>query len=174
MNKVVLAVMALFGLAISSISIAASTTYGFTQITDNGNGVDLTPQLSMTAADESNGALFTFYNNVGIDSSIASIYFDDSSDIFSSIAFEGQSDNVIFTDDAKSKNLPGSSTSDFTTTFSSSKSGAMTNGVDHNDEWVSFFGVFNDGLSADNLIAAIFSQTFRAGLHVISIGEAGE
>lgn len=153
---------------------AHAASYNFNQITDNGNGVDITAQLSMDVDSQHGGALFTFYNTVGTDSSIAGIFFDEgTSHIFTSLSFASQSSGVIFSNDRNSKTLPGGSSYGFSSTFSASKDGAMANGVNHANEWVSFFGTYNDGKSYSDLNKALTAGLFRTGLHLISIGQVG-
>ena len=68
------------------MSVSHATTLSFTEIVDDG-GPDLSGQLSAEVSAITDGALFTFTNDVGFDSSITSVFFDvGTADIFS-VAF---------------------------------------------------------------------------------------
>ena len=154
---------------ISSLASASSVyTYSFEQDSSNGN-IDISDQLSMAVRDDGTQAIFTFYNDVGINSSLAQVYFDDSTiPLFSDIGFYQQSAGVLFDEDGSGGNFGGST---FDTTFTSKKESKMVNGVDQSSEWVSFFGVYNDTHTFMDLIDSIKDTTFNAGLHLISINQ---
>ena len=155
---------------ISSLASASSVyTYSFEQDSNNGN-IDISDQLSMAVHDDGKQAIFTFYNDVGTNSSIAQVYFDDSTiPLFSEIGFYEQSAGVLFDQNGSNGNFGGPS---FDTTFTSKKEKNMTNGVDHRNEWVRFFGLYNHGYTFDDLISSIEDKNFNTGLHVISIDQA--
>ena len=80
---------------------ASAITIGFTKITNNGNS-NVASQLSADVTDHGDGTVdFTFYNDVGIASSISEIYFDDGtllalssiSDSGAGVAFTGPPTN---------------------------------------------------------------------------------
>lgn len=169
---------------------AASVTYNFDRITSNAN-ISIGSQLSMvveeTTVGNLSGALFTFYNNVGIKSSITDIYFDDMTPaIFNNIiSYSDSGVGVSFDNSAKPKNLPGGKSIGFKADHSgdsnstSTESGVTTNGVVKNgvnsaSEWVSFLGYWAKDSSFAGLISALNSGDFRVGLHIQSIGTSGK
>lgn len=158
-----------FLILVSCFANASSVyTYSFTQDTNNGT-VDISDQLSMAIHDDGTQAVFTFYNNVGINSSIAQVYFDDSTiPLFSNIGFHQQSAGVLFDEVGSQGGFGGPN---FDTTFTSKKEGEMQNGVDQSSEWVSFFGLYNATYTFDDLISSIENKMFNAGLHLISINQ---
>jgi len=157
---------------ISSFASAASVyTYSFIQDSNNGN-TDISNQLSMAVHDDGARAIFTFYNNVGVNSSIAQVYFDDSTiPLFSEIGFYQQSAGVLFDQNGSGGKFGDPTT--FDTTFTSKKEGGMTNGVDQSSEWVSFFGLYKTNNTFDDLISSIEKKKFNTGLHLISIDQVG-
>jgi len=162
----------LFLLIIAGNAQSATATYSFIQVTSNGD-TDVSSQLTMKVDDYADsGALFTFYNDVGISSSISQVYFDDSSvdNLFSSIDFHSQSTGVKFDVDGSGGNF--GTDYDFDTTFTSKKEAQKTNGVDESIEWVSFFGTYDENMDFSALLAAILDSSFNTGLHVISIAQS--
>lgn len=150
-------------------SLAA--TYSFSKITNNGS-TDVASQLVMDVTQSGAGALFTFYNNVGIASSITDIYFDQgNSNLFSSIVmFNDSGLGVSFDSSASPANLPSGNTIGFTSDFSGdSNSPVMSKGVNVLGEWVSFMGTLGSGMSFEGLLASLANGEFRVGLHVQSI-----
>ena len=81
-------------------TVSHATTLSFEKITNN-NNVDLTGQLSVDVNSfGTTDVEFTFYNNVGLDSSLTDIYFDlGSNPIFSGISITNDSDTLAITDD---------------------------------------------------------------------------
>ena len=168
---------------------ATSTTYDFYRITNNSSlsvGNQVGSQLSMTVEQATNGAIFKFYNNVGVKSSITDIYFDDMwPTLFQSIGMYADSGGgVSFDSSASPTNLPGGNTisfhadwsgdSDPKSTYNGVKtSGTMENGINNLGEWVSFFGLWANSGSFGGLIDALNNSNFRVGLHVQAIGDTG-
>ncbi len=169
---------------------AASVTYSFDRITSKAN-ISIGSQLSMVVEEATvasmTGALFTFYNKVGVKSSITDIYFDDMTPaIFNDIVNHSDSGvGVSFDNSAKPKNLPGGRSIGFVADYSgdsdakSTESGVTTRGVVNNgvnsaSEWVSFLGFWANGSSFAGLISALNSGDFRVGLHIQSIDTSGK
>jgi hypothetical protein len=150
---------------------ASASTYGFTNITNNGNS-DLSSQLSVEVLAVGTQASFKFLNNVGIASSITDIYFDDvNSPLFNDIVFSAASPGVSFDSSATPGNLPGGNSIGFNADYSGgSTSPVPHNGVNSSSEWVTFVGTFAGGNDFNGLIAALNNNTFRIGLHVQAIG----
>lgn len=152
---------------------ASAATYNFMKITNNGPD-NLASQLTMEVLDVGTGASFTFYNNVGIASSITDIYFDAVSTTtpFSSYGAWTGSAGVSFSAYANPADLPSGNTIGFTATYSgdSNTPNPVSNGVNASGEWVSVTGTFDGTENFANLIAALADGTFRVGLHVQSIG----
>jgi hypothetical protein len=170
---VVVAVLACLALPLT----AQAVSFGFYKITNNGN-VDVSNQLSVEVTNPGLGqASFTFYNAVGITSSITDIYFDDGTLLgIASINVSGI--EVGFEDPAIPENLPGgnSISPPFETTrgFSAdSDSPIMEQGVNAASEWVTItFNLINDKTYGDT-IAALDNGDLRIGLHVQAIGTTG-
>ncbi len=155
---------------------ASAATYNFTKITSNAPE-DLASQLTMeVTAVGTTQASFTFYNDVGIASSITDIYFDA---VSTTVPFSGYgtwsgSAGVVFSAGANPSNLPSGNTIGFTATYSGdSDAPVASNGVNASGEWVSVTGTFAPNEDFDSLIAALAGGTFRVGLHVQSIGTSG-
>jgi len=60
----------------------------------------------------------------------------------------------------------------FKKTFSQSATGTKK-GVDANDEWVSFFGIYAANQDFESLTASILAESFHIGIHVQSIAPYG-
>jgi hypothetical protein len=153
-------------LVLASFQLHAAT-YGFSQITSNGT-IDISGQLSVSVEEGTGGAYFTFFNDVGVNSSIAGIFFD-SGNLFSDITVDSMSAGVVVSED----NNPGGFISGFDTTFSASKDGKMSNGIDSTTEWAKFFASYDLGTTFDTVLASIDSLSLQLGLHVISIDQPG-
>ncbi len=161
----------LLALVFSSNLYAATYDFSFSQHSSNGN-VDITDQLYVSVDDSDlTGALFTFYNDVGIESSITQVVFGDSGNIFSIIEQDGSSDGVVFETDP---NFNGNDYG-FVKTYSESSTNGVNTGVDSDTDWISFFGTFKTGETFEELLAAMESDIFNIGIHVQSInGEGSE
>lgn len=158
-----------------TLQSASASTYGFMNITNNGNS-DLSSQLSVEVlAVGTTQASFKFFNDVGIASSIADIYFDDvNSPLFNSIVFSAASPTVLFDSSATPGNLPGGGSIGFNADYSGdSGNPPPLNGVNSSSDWVTFVGTFAGGSDFNGLIAALNNNTFRIGLHVQAIGRTG-
>jgi len=159
-----------------SSSQAVAISVNFENITSN-NVEDLSGQLSVEVTESVSGALFTFYNNIGIASSITDIYFDlGSTSLFTSINVNSVSGaGVSFSDGASPGNLPSGNTIGFVANFaadSDAPGGVPHNGVNYSSESVTFLGTFNVG-TFTNLLDSLALNDFRIGLHVQSIGGGG-
>jgi hypothetical protein len=168
---------------------AISYTYDFYKITDN-NTEDLSSQLSITlwSYDEANATfgtslddtqvLFTVTNNVGIDSNISEVYFDDGL-LGPSVAINSLGGFTSFTGgSADPGNLPGGEGID--PVFSSSTNfsadvdpGSPTNGVDDAADILGISLGLGSYADADAVNAAVLGGDLRFGLHVRSIGTLG-
>lgn len=144
---------------------SATVDYSFSKLDPNTPESNLSEQLYVSVDDsDPTGALFTFYNVVGIESSITQVVFGDDESIFSGIAYEDSSEGVDFT---KSNNLNGNEYK-FEKTFSESATGT-NNGVNKSTEWISFFGTFSLGMDFDDLLESLLEKEFHIGLHLQSI-----
>lgn len=164
-----------------------ASTYSFHKITNN-NDVDLTGQLSVDInAVGTTGIEFTFFNNVGKDSSLTDVYFDlgiadgeplSSSTVFSSIAITDDSDTLAVTTDvnfnegAKTAVLPGGNGNpiNFTSNYDAGAKN-VKKGLDQGGEWVTFLATLGSG-SYDSFIAGLFDGTYRIGAKIQSIADA--
>jgi len=144
---------------ISTNSYAASYDYGFVKIASTNGAIDISDQLYVSVEEGSGGALFTFHNIVGTQSMITQLVFGDDNGVFSSIAHvENSGSDVAFNKDI------GSGGYGFTTTFD--RASEPNSGLDHADDWVSFFGTYSAGYDFVSLSQSILANTFHLGLHV--------
>jgi hypothetical protein len=158
-------------------------SYGFYQITDKPG--DLSSQLFMEVSSTDNGSKvhFKFTNDAVINSTIAGIFFDDNNEFFEIdlvhytepmiIESDGNNNNsVAFQFDSNPNTLPGGNGNPikFGATFSTSKDGSNSLGIDAKDEWVEIIFTLINGHDAKDVIDALNSGDIRVGLHVTSIG----
>ena len=166
------AITALFA-ALSMMVVASvnATTLSFTEIVDDG-GPDLSSQLSASITDIGVGAQFTFFNNVGFNSSITGVFFDVGSADIGGIQFSNSasSSGVDFKDVRRPNLAEGNTLSrKFNADFGMVKDGSNAKGVDTSDEYARFIVSFDEDYSFDALLSAISAGVFRVGLHVTSI-----
>jgi len=166
-------------LLVSTYSHAASYDYGFDKISDNGGVALPEGQLYVSIGDETldgvNGVSFTFYNLVGIESSITEVVFGDKDQILSNgtsttIAKVGSSDDVNFTDSAKANGDDYT----FTKVLQSNADQGINDGVNASGDWIKFFGTYSNNTSGtsftfDDLAQSIIDKDFNIGLHVQGI-----
>jgi hypothetical protein len=151
-------------------TFASAALYSFTKITTNGN-TDVGGQLSVDVT----GQVFTFYNNVGIASSITDVYFDDGGTLLGTFAITDSGAGVAFSSPASPGDLPGGNTIGFETTPGLSADsnprplGVMENGVNSSSEWVRLTFTMLGTNNADDILAALGDGSLRIGLHVQSI-----
>ncbi len=164
----------LFLCIVFSVPSANASLCDFFNITNNGNE-DLTGQLCVdVTAQGSSQVLFTFYNDVGIPSSITDIYFDDNLGMLSDIANIVNSAGVSFSEGADPINLPGGHDYDFKADFSAdSNPPIVKKGVNSSSESVSLLFDLAAGHSYDDVMNAIMDDSLKIGLHIQSIGVIG-
>jgi len=153
------------------VSLAHALTLNFVEIVDDG-GPDLSGQLSASITDIGVGAQFTFFNNVGFNSSITGVFFDVGSADIGGIQFSSStSSSGVDFKRARNPNLPEGNTlaESFNNDFGLVKDGSNANGVDASEEYARFLVSFGEDYSFDALLRAISSGAFRVGLHVTSI-----
>jgi hypothetical protein len=147
---------------------AAAVTYTFNQITENGT-VDVSDQLTVDVQDSGNDAVsFTFYNDVGQQSSITDIYFSGTSGL---LVVPGeitdQTDGVSFSTGATPPNLPGGKDYDFSASVGAdSNPPTQPNGVNAADEYVTWTFALASGMTFQDVISALDSGALQIGLHV--------
>jgi hypothetical protein len=145
------------------VSASLVGSAGFECITQNHQECDLLGgldgQLRVDIIDPDDEAddivTFMFFNDVGYDSSITDIYFDDSTDILdeSSVTIM-TSDGVSFSEPATPARPPGIPS--FTSSYSAdSDSPVSSNGVDDSGEWVSFTFSLNNDYNINDLLNAL-------------------
>ena len=176
-NKMVIAAVLLAFLTMPVTANALS--YGFHQITSNGNAF-IASQLRVDVLDAGVGLVEFRFSNAGpVASSITDVYFDDGTLLGIAGIVEGT--GVAFSGPANPGDLPGgnSITPSFETTkgFSAdSDVPVMANGVNPG-EFVSIYFNLINGKTYTDTIAALAQGTgegsLRIGLHVQSIGAAG-
>jgi hypothetical protein len=148
-----------------TVAISQATTLSFYNIENN--TVDISDQLGVDVKDEESGITFTFYNNVGIQSSVTDIYFDQGSlDLFSGFTMI-DSFGALFSPTATPGNLPGGSAIGFSADYSFDSSGNPTNGLDASTDYVTFLATVGaDYTSYDDFITALLNGDARIGLHI--------
>ena len=172
MLKVILAV----GLFLSMVAPAQADTYGFTQLTSNGNPATA-GQYTVDVTAVGSQVNFQFHNAGPVASSITDIYFDDGTLL--AIATVNDGPGVNFEQQSASNpvtpgNLPGGNlaTPPFVTTqgFSAdSENPPGANGVNPGETVGILFNLQNAQTFADT-IAALESGALRIGIHVQAIG----
>jgi hypothetical protein len=176
-NKIVIVAVLL---AFLTLPVAANAvSYGFHQITSNGNAF-IASQLSVDVLDAGAGLVeFRFGNTGTVASSITDVYFDDGTLLGIASIVEGA--GVAFSAPANPGDLPGggSINPSFETTkgFSAdSDAPTMANGVNPGELVSIYFNLIN-GKTYTDTIAALAQGTgegsLRIGLHVQSIGTTG-
>lgn len=155
-------------------SVTLAQTYNFAQLLGNSNA-DVGSQLTLDVTNSSGNALFTFTNPVGTPSSITAIYFDDTTNLFSSVSNDvlgaaGESAvGVTYSDGASPSNLPQGNTIGFFADFSGqSANPGITNGVDASGEYAAFLGTLSGLASFSSVISALDLGELRIGLSVQS------
>ena len=146
-------------------------TYNFNNITNN-SYLDLGDQLKVVLTNPgSNQILFTFYNDIGIKSSVCDIYFDDNSGSLNSLANIINGTGVLFETPADPGNLPGGAPFDFNADFSTdSDSPVEHNGIDSSTESLGILFTLNSGNDFSDVVNALANKYLRIGLHVQAIG----
>ena len=166
------------------MSVSQAATLTFDKITNN-NDVDLTGQLSLdvnsVSTSTGDGIEFTFYNNVGLDSSLTDVYFDYGTDstLFSSLTISNDSDTLAVTDDvyfsegAKTAVLPGANGNplNFTSDYDAGAKD-VKKGLDQGGEWVTFLAIIGDGSSYTDFLAGLLDGTYSIGVKLQSIADA--
>jgi len=151
-----------------------AVTYSFEEITNN-SPINVASQLSVDVTAADGDVLFTFYNNVGLASSIADIYFDNSLGLIAlPMAITDSGAGVDFTTPASPGSLPGQNAVGFVTTagFSAdSTAPTAANGVDAASEWVALQFDLVGANTFNSVIAAMNAGTFRVGLHVQALSD---
>ena len=160
-------------LAVFAAPASAGPIYTFSCITNNGPGDCAAgeAQLSMEVSDDGVGFVgFTFFNDVGVASSIADIYFDDGTLLgISSIVDSGA--GVAFSSPASPGNLPAGNDAspqfETTANFSAdSDSPVLSNGVNSSTEWVKIMFSLQSGGTYQHVIDELANGKLRVGLHV--------
>ncbi len=157
-------------------SVSQATTLTFENITNN-SSVQLSEQLTTDVNSVGiTGVEFTFYNNVGIASSITDVYFDlgTNTGLFSDFSISDQSAGVSFDLTPQPENLPSGETISFYSDFGGDSTVPTSdNGVNAAGEYITFLGTLGSGFSYENALAAILDGSFRTGVHIQAIEGGG-
>ena len=152
---------------------ASATPYSFANIT--GEAEDLSGQLRVDVTSAGAGSvMFTFFNNIGIPSSLTDIYFDDGTLLAQGTITSSPGANFSFL--ATPNDLPGGNTVGFQTTQPwslDSDRPVMANGINLSSEWVAVTFSLLPNLTFLDTIAALNDGSLRIGLHVQGIGADG-
>lgn len=166
---------------------ATTFDFDFFRITDNRNADNPASQLDADVYDQSgalstwatsilsNEVLFVFTNNVGIQSNIHEIYFDDGT-LFSQTSLINSL--AGFTDydppPIAPNNLPGANLADPDFEASASFGADLDkDGIDDATDALGIVIALQAGKDWDDLLTAIANGDLRLGLHVGSIGTTG-
>jgi hypothetical protein len=177
---------AVIGAAAAAVVALLPTTsyaanFGFDCITTNQAVCEqYESQLAMEVDGMSSGGTnyvsFTFFNNVGLASSIGSIYFDDRIDpqLNYDSTMSTTSSGVDFGSPITAQTggqLPGGGDilPSFNTTARFDRSGGAANGINAAGEFVQLVFALNVGQTLDTVLAALASGTLRIGLHLTGI-----
>jgi hypothetical protein len=158
-NKLCGTLLALGFIFSAPVSASIVGSAGFECITQNHPECDLLGgsdgQLQVDIIDDAGSVTFMFINEVGYDSSITDIYFDDSTNVLDeSSVIIMTSDGVSFSEPATPGHPPGIPS--FTSSYSAdSDSPVSSNGVDDSGEWVSFTFSLNTGYFIDDVLNAL-------------------
>jgi len=156
-----------------SVAPSHAVLYSFEEITNN-SPINVASQLSVDVTGAGSTVFFTFYNNVGIQSSIDDVYFDNSLGLIAlPMVITESGAGVDFVTPATPGALPGQNDAGFVTTanFSATRTGAAANGVNASDEWLKLEFGTTVGNTFDGVIAAMNAGTFRVGLHVQQLSD---
>ncbi len=181
----------LFSLISSSVQ-ADLIGLNFSNISFNGN-TDIAGQLSAQVLDQNqaltdfsenisnNEVLFTFSNNVGTESNLSEIYFDDGTIFSQTRIINSLGGFTNFTDGGHNGinpgNLPAHNNIDpifeATADFGADTQGNKKNGVNESGDIVGIVIQLQNGLNFNDLHQSLYDGTLRLGLHVRSIGSSG-
>jgi hypothetical protein len=146
MKKVYTVLFAMVSSVLAMGVSASATPYGFYNITNNGN-TDIADQLLVEVTEVGGLASFKFTNNVGIQSSVQQIYFDDFTPAWLTYNSMQQSTGVVFGNDvATPGNLPGGNSYSFSSSYgydadqtTNPNVSQVENGINANSEWLQIF-----------------------------------
>ena len=170
-------------LTFTLIALVASTTFlgshcsaamfGFERITSNGTE-NPESQISVDVSDSAGRVLFKFSNAGPTASNITEIYWDDDSSLLSNgpdIDAGSTSAGVTFLPNASTSppELPGGNDVGFSADHSIDSQNGNGNGIQPGE----MAGFLFDG-NVNTVISAINAGTLKMGMHVRSIGTAGE
>jgi hypothetical protein len=154
------------------------TTFTFDAITLN-NEVDVAigeSQIFLDVVDLGGTEVELLLRNTGPDNaSITDVYIEDSLGLLGDLTSITSSDGVDFSLGASPGNLPGGEDYSFTATetlTTSSNPPTQPSGVNP-DEWLSLVFTVSDGITYDDLIAALLTADLRIGVHVQGFDSEG-
>jgi hypothetical protein len=168
---------AVLALALTTAVSANMTELGFYRITSNST-TNIASQLRMQVDNNTAGYLsFTFFNNVGTQSSIMQIYFDDHGLNLAGPPSIVNSSGVYFIPGATPAHLPGTTSSSFAQDTSLSAQSAQHDGNNKVEMGVNASGEsvtlrYASTWTWNQVQTALTNNGLRAGLHVQSIGSA--
>ena len=137
--------------------------------------IDLSGQLHVNIINiGTSQVLFTFFNDVGINSGIGGVFFDDRTSLLSNIIVSKNTDPIPYTSLGVDFEIPNGNGAfpqgnnlnpAFEVTFKATKYNSESNSIDHSGEYLGI--LFNGSLAA--VLGAINDGNLRVGLHVQSI-----
>lgn len=169
----VLACMAVLG----SAGAASGAFYPLSCVTQNSaTNCNSASQFTIEVADGgtslgSQTVAFTFRNAAIVESSIKTLFFDQSSPFLDSFRLPTYSPGVLYLPTAKPKNLPGPVP--FDTDFSLEKVGSISNGVDRSSEFATIRLALSSGNTVNDVIDAMNTGGLRIGIHVGAFANGG-
>jgi hypothetical protein len=149
------------------IQSAHALTLSFFNITNNSD-VDVAGQLSVLVGQDGDDVSFKFVNDVGIDSSVTSVYFDDAIPLLGDATIFTSGTDVNFSE--SSGNLPGGAPHSFSATYTADADAPPPhNGLNEDTDWLTIVFDLLTGWTFADVTAALVSGELRIGMHVQSI-----
>lgn len=174
-------ISAVLGLSfVCAAAHAGTTSLSFFQIPSSNGNVDISSQLEVlvdAVAGDPGSVDFTFSNNIGVDSAVSEVYFDDAAGVLSSGSLFSQTGASFSYGSAAPPDLPGGNSIspqfNVTSDFKADAQGPPSRGLSTaSDQLVLRFSLASmTGLS--DVMSALESGDLRIGMHVKSIGDNG-
>jgi hypothetical protein len=176
MKKSLYATMMLILMGIFFAGSLQATPFTFDNITNNNatNAAIGESQLWLDVSGSGSNVVFTFHNNGPQACSITDVYFDYAqlSGATASIDAADSSSGVSFSPGATPPNLPGAQNWFEVSYSADSNSPVMRNGVNPYEYLVIDFN-FTNGITLNDIIAALNSNTMITGIHVQGFSNGG-
>jgi hypothetical protein len=155
---------------------AQATTLSFFSISSNSGEPEVQAvgnQLSVLVENLGGDASFTFLNNVGHDSSVTAVYFDDGNSFLGSATITSSA-TVNFSEGATPGNLPGGAAHSFSATYAAdSDNPPPHNGLNEASDWLTIIFELLTGVTFGDITTALMTGDLRIGMQVQAIAGLG-